>query len=860
MKRLSVGLAVLALALALPGLVRAAEVTGRVVDDTGAVLPGATVTLTGPAGTRTATTGPNGRYALQNLPAGTYSLSVTLSGFVKGARDNVMVQDPSTEVAEVALAIAGFGETMTVTGRGIESTITNAPVTMSVIPAEVIENAPSQNLGDLLRTVPGVNVIQMSARDINLTARQSTSTLATSQLTLLDGRSIYLDFFGLVLWDLVPSNPNEIKQIEVVRGPASAVWGANALTGVVNIITKSPREAQGITLSLTGGIFGREGGSREADGTGQAWGGSLSINQAPNDHFSWRLSGGYYDSDPYSRPTGIVPISHHPLDPSIITGGAPYPTDCSRANDPTCPPGGFENQGTKQPKVDGRADWDFESSGGTLTIQGGYAGTEGIVHTGIGPFDLQNGSYMGYGRIGYTQGALKVASFVNFLDADAPNLLLTDPATLRPVALNFKTQTYDFDVSHFSVVDGLGGQHILSYGGNARRNNFEITLTPDVEDRNEFGLYLQDEFHAGGFRLTAGVRADKFGNLDDWVLSPRVTVMYKPAEAHALRVSFNRAFRSPSAVNNYLDQNIFAPTLVDLRALAPLAPPPLQQMISSPFNLVVRNVGNRVGSTSGTTTLKQESLNAWEVSYTGTFNDKTTVGVALYQNDSNDNINFTQVLPSPEFPQGIVPPFDVYSPDTAPPVIGINQQGIPVSGPLLIGFLAQVNQILPPQARIFLPRTVSTYLNLGPLRQRGFELSLDHRFSPRFTATANYSFQDTPEPLEPDPGQLPYPNQEVGIPSRHRFNVGFNFDSDRFLGNAMLTYTDKAFWVDVLSAPYYGQTDAFTLLNATFGVKFADGKAVLLFKGTNLLNQTVQQHIFGDILRASGFAELRLSF
>jgi hypothetical protein len=59
-----------------------------------------------------------------------------------------------------------------------------------------------------------MNVVQLSARDINLTSRQATGTLATSQLTLLDGRSIYLDFFGLILWDFIPTNPNDIKQIE----------------------------------------------------------------------------------------------------------------------------------------------------------------------------------------------------------------------------------------------------------------------------------------------------------------------------------------------------------------------------------------------------------------------------------------------------------------------------------------------------------------------------------------------------------------------------------------------------------------------------------------------------------------------
>ena len=109
-----------------------------------------------------------------------------------------------------------------------------------------------------MRAVPGVNVIQTSARDINVTSRQATSTLATSQLALLDGRTIYQDFFGFVLWDFLPVNLNEIKQIEVIRGPASAVWGANAQTGVVNIITKSPREIAGTTLTFPAEIFDRD--------------------------------------------------------------------------------------------------------------------------------------------------------------------------------------------------------------------------------------------------------------------------------------------------------------------------------------------------------------------------------------------------------------------------------------------------------------------------------------------------------------------------------------------------------------------------------------------------------------------------
>ena len=315
MSKLCLGLAVL-LCLAAPVVAMAGDVTGSVVDESGGVLPGATVTFTGPAGTQSAVTRAEGKFTIANLAEGTYKVSVTMSGFSTATKDAVSVTAAGGDIGSFALKIAGMGETVVVSASKVESTIQNAPVTMSVITSETIQSAPGQNFGDLLRTVPGVNVIQTSARDINLTSRQGTSTLATSQLVLLDGRSIYLDFFGLVLWDLVPNNMSDIKQIEVVRGPASAVWGANALTGVVNIITKSPRESEGTSVALQGGSFNRDGGSREKDGSGESYGASLSIARAPSDKLSFRIAGGYFQSDPFSRPTGQIPVIPDPRIPN----------------------------------------------------------------------------------------------------------------------------------------------------------------------------------------------------------------------------------------------------------------------------------------------------------------------------------------------------------------------------------------------------------------------------------------------------------------------------------------------------------------------------------------------------------------
>ena len=142
-------------------------------------------------------------------------------------------------------AASKYEETLVVSASRTEEKLINAPATMTVIGPQTIQSAPTQNFAELLRAVPGMNITQVSARDINVTSRGATGTLATGQLALLDGRSLYQDFFGFVMWDFLPVNLNEIKQVEVIRGPASAVWGANALNGVVNVITKSPREMQG---------------------------------------------------------------------------------------------------------------------------------------------------------------------------------------------------------------------------------------------------------------------------------------------------------------------------------------------------------------------------------------------------------------------------------------------------------------------------------------------------------------------------------------------------------------------------------------------------------------------------------------
>ncbi|HYJ95845.1 MAG TPA: hypothetical protein VEV86_14540, partial [Vicinamibacterales bacterium] len=98
---------------------------------------------------------------------------------------------------------------------------------------------------------------------------------------------------------------------------------------------------------------------------------------------------------------------------------------------------------------------------------------------------------------------------------------------------------------------------------------------------------------------------------------------------------------------------------------------------------------------------------------------------------------------------------------------------------------------------------------------------------------------------------------EANFPANNRFNVGFNFNYGRLLGNFMVSYTGDAYWQDVLDQRFAGSTDAFTLVNLGFGVKWMQDRLVTSLKITNLANSEVQQHIFGDILKRQVIGEVR---
>lgn len=649
--------------------------------------------------------------------------------------ESATAEEPATTIEDVIV----------VTASRTEQKLVDAPATMSVFTTKDIEQIPVQNYGDLLRNIPGMNVTQTGARDVQMTGRGSTNTLATTQLVLLDGRSIYLDFFGFVMWDFLPVNPGEIKQVEAVRGPGSAVWGANAMTGVVNLITKRPQEMLGTTLLAGAGELKTSYGSLTHAGG--------------SEHFGYKLSAGFYEQKtPYDRP------------PAIDT---------------------FPNSGTKQAKGDVRLSWDTGPDS-TFDVAAGYARTDGIVHTGIGPFDIESGSHLSYGKVDWTRNNAHIGAFANLLDADSTNLL-TRSATppFNPLGFAFATDTYDVNAANSNV---FGLHHIVSYGGNYRTSNFDLEIAPQGKDRNEWGTYLQDEILIGDHaRWVIGGRYDDVDPLDSGVFTPRTSLILSPTSAHTFRLSYNEAFRTPSAINSYLDATILVPV--------------------GSFAVPAHATGN--------INLVEEHLTAYEVSYLGTYSNGLVFTLAAYRNRTEDSIDFFTARtygpgnlpsPSPLLPAQVVPCFNFIYPNGPAQCFGGLGGRVP---------------------------SAFSYRNIGETIDKGVEVSLQRRQGP-WNWFLNGSWQDTPE----FKGLADI--SEQNIPPKYRANLGLAYDPGRWFFDTNVNYQDKAFWGDVALFP--GETDAFTQVNAAVGVRLLDQRMTLQIIGSNIFDEDVQQHVYGDII------------
>ncbi len=134
-----------------------------------------------------------------------------------------------------------------------ESTVGQSPAAIFVVTPEMIRRSGATNFPELLRMVPGLEVGHIDSSKWGVAARGFNTRFANQLLVQVDGRTVYTPINGGVYWDTVDYPLDDIDRIEVIRGPGGSVWGANAVNGIINIITKSAKETQGVSWTAGGG-------------------------------------------------------------------------------------------------------------------------------------------------------------------------------------------------------------------------------------------------------------------------------------------------------------------------------------------------------------------------------------------------------------------------------------------------------------------------------------------------------------------------------------------------------------------------------------------------------------------------------
>ena len=311
----------LAVAAPAPAAAQTGELAGIVVDATGGVLPGATVTLVGdPVGPRSAQTDAGGRFAFTGLFPGVYTVTVLLSGFGEVRVDGVEVAAAPVELPAVTLRLAAFDEAVVVSATRIEEPLQQVPMSISAVTGADIELRAIDNLTELSRWTPGLTVVDQGARGSNVVIARGLHTDALNGSEAAGNN--YNNAVATYLGDIplaVDLRLHDIERVEVLLGPQGTLYGAGTLAGAVRYLPRRP-DTERRTLEVRGDLFGLAHGGAPGGDAGLTFNlplvtGKLALRGSV-DRFA---SPGFIDYDYLLRTPGVSEPEPNLSDPEAVS-------------------------------------------------------------------------------------------------------------------------------------------------------------------------------------------------------------------------------------------------------------------------------------------------------------------------------------------------------------------------------------------------------------------------------------------------------------------------------------------------------------------------------------------------------------
>lgn len=374
--------------------------------------------------------------------------------------------------------------------------LSDAPASVFVITGEDIRRSGVTSLPEALRLAPNLQVARVDSRQYAISARGFNNTIANKLLVLIDGRTVYTPLFSGVFWDAQDTLLEDVDRIEVISGPGATLWGANAVNGVINVITRRAADTQGTLLvagggNLERGLAARQGGKLGADG-------------------AFRVYGKISDRDHTSRANGT---------------SVPDSWDSGQA--------GF------------RADWG--TAAGAFTLQGdAYRGT--IDQAAPGDIRISGANLLARWARQLAGGdRVQVQAYFDNTEREIPGTFAE------------RLNIFDVEFQHalrvgsqHSVIWGGGHRRADDHVSNTAA----VAFLPGDRDLRWTNLFLQDEVALRGdqLRLTLGAKAQSNPYTGTEFL-PSARIAWKPDASRLVWSALSRAVRAPAR----LDRELFVP-------------------------------------------------------------------------------------------------------------------------------------------------------------------------------------------------------------------------------------------------------------------------------------------------------------
>ncbi len=500
-----------------PPAAQEATISGRVTDlETGAPVTDAAVEVLG-LEVAAATTNQDGAFRIP-VPSGTYSIVVTRIGYETRRLDGVAARTDGAAPVTVALrsrALALNQLVVTVSRR--EEKELDAPASVSTLSGAQISRMIARTPADHIRTLPGVDLATTGITQSYAVVRGFNNVASGRLLSIVDNRYARIPALRINAINMIPATDMDIERIELARGPGAALYGPNAAEGVMHIITWSPIDKPGTTVSVAGGersVFQM----------------LFRSAHAVSERFGLKVSGQYLRGNDweYSDPWEAA----------------------ARQADPGHPRIGVRNPLNERYFADIRTDFRFADDGEFIVSGGLNNSLSSINLTSVGSSQTHDWQYR-YAQARVLKGRLFAQYFLNQTHSGDNSYLLRSGDLILD-----RSRTMAAQIQH--GID-LGARQSFTYGIDWQRiePRSEGTIYGRNEDDDllvEAGAYLHSETRLGDrFDLVTAFRIDDHNRLADVNFSPRAALVFRPAEGQNLRLTYNQAYATPSTSSLFLD-------------------------------------------------------------------------------------------------------------------------------------------------------------------------------------------------------------------------------------------------------------------------------------------------------------------